>query len=89
MNDKDSLTITVKKARSVLKKVQQMVEADDYCIDIMQQTLAVIGLLKAANEKMMKNHLSDCFTKSVKTGSTAKQRKMIEEVLQVIRLANR
>jgi DNA-binding FrmR family transcriptional regulator len=89
MSEKEPLIITIKKARSMLKKVQQMVEADDYCFGIMQQTLAVIGLLKAANEKLMERHLKDCFSKAIRSGSRARQREMVEEILQVVRLANK
>ena len=38
-----------------------MIEGGEYCIDIMQQNLAVIGLLRSAHEMLMENHLNSCF----------------------------
>ncbi|MBE3090219.1 MAG: metal-sensing transcriptional repressor, partial [Actinobacteria bacterium] len=43
----DSL-INFKKSRSLLEKIMKMVQDNEYCIDIMQQNLAVIGMLKSA-----------------------------------------
>jgi len=41
--------IAFKKARSLLDKIITMSEKDEYCIHIVQQNLAVIGLLKNIN----------------------------------------
>jgi DNA-binding FrmR family transcriptional regulator len=41
--------LNFKKAQSFLAKMIKMVEEDHYCIDIMQQNLAVIGMLKSAS----------------------------------------
>jgi DNA-binding FrmR family transcriptional regulator len=41
MDNKKSL-IALKKAKTSLEKVIQMIEDDKYCIDIIQQNLAVI-----------------------------------------------
>lgn len=38
--------IALKKAKSLLDKIITMIEQDEYCIDVVQQNLAVMGLLK-------------------------------------------
>ena len=38
--------IALKKAKSLLDKIIAMIDKDNYCIDIVQQNLAVMGLLK-------------------------------------------
>jgi DNA-binding FrmR family transcriptional regulator len=48
-HDQDQKTkklIAIKKTRSLIDKIAQMVEKDEYCIDIMQQNLAAIGLMR-------------------------------------------
>ena len=40
--------INFKKAQSLIVRMLKMVEDDAYCVDIMQQNLAVVGLLKSA-----------------------------------------
>lgn len=81
--------ISLKKARSHLEKVITMVEDKHYCIDVMQQNLAVIGLLKSADFALMENHLNSCFKTAMKTNNNAKQQKMISEILQVSKLVNK
>jgi len=66
-----------------------MVEDDEYCIDIMQQNLAVMGLLKSAHQMLMKNHLNTCFRKAISAKQERKIKKMIEEILTVTRLVNK
>ena len=59
--DRKNILINFKKAKSLTEKLIIMTENGDYCIDIMQQNLAVIGLLKSAHQMMMANHLTTCF----------------------------
>ncbi len=86
---KQKSLIAAKKATSLLQKIQSMIEDDAYCIDIMQQNLAVIGLLKSAHQSLMEGHLASCVQTALDTGSHAKKQKMINEILTVSRLANK
>jgi DNA-binding FrmR family transcriptional regulator len=66
-----------------------MVEQDEYCVDIMQQNLAAIGLLKSAHERVMKDHLETCFVDGVQKGSVKKQKELIEELQTLMKLYNK
>jgi DNA-binding FrmR family transcriptional regulator len=91
-NQKDkrqSALVGFKKARSLLDKVVKMTEGGEYCIDIMQQNLAAIGLLKAAHQQLMENHLSTCFKSAVARKDEKVQEKMIGEILKTTKMANR
>ena len=81
--------ISFKKAKSHLEKVIQMVEDEKYCIDIMQQNLAVIGLLKSAHQQLMEGHLNSCFKNAMKTNNEKRKQEMIEEILKVSKIANK
>lgn len=81
--------INFKKAQSHVGKIIKMIENSEYCVDIMQQNLAVIGLLKSAHQMLMENHLSSCFANAMETGSPAKKKKMVEEILKVSKIASR
>jgi DNA-binding FrmR family transcriptional regulator len=81
-NDKE-IIIALKKAHSHLSRVIQMVEDKEYCIDILQQNLAVIGLLKAANNRLFERHLSSCFASAMKGTNEKRKREMIEELVQI------
>jgi len=78
--------INFKKAQSLIAKIVDMIEKNEYCIDIMQQNLAVIGLLKSAQQMLMQKHLNSCFKKAMAAGSEKTKQDMINEILQVIKL---
>jgi DNA-binding FrmR family transcriptional regulator len=78
-----------KKAKSLLEKIIVMMENGEYCIDIMQQNLAVIGLLKSAHQQLMESHLNSCFKKAMATTNQKRKDEMIEEILKVSSLSNK
>jgi len=81
--------VNFKKTNSLLSKIIEMTEDGQYCIDIMQQNLAAIGLLRSAHEMLMENHLNTCFKSAMSTKNEAKKRKMTEEILKVTKLFNK
>ncbi|MEK7535122.1 MAG: metal-sensitive transcriptional regulator [Patescibacteria group bacterium] len=87
--DKQKILIGLKKAESLLKKITSMVESDGYCIDIMQQNLAVIGLLRSVHSQIMKDHLSSCFIEGMNSKDRRKQQQLVEEIIKVNRLVSK
>jgi DNA-binding FrmR family transcriptional regulator len=86
---KENTLINFKKARSLISKIIEMVEADEYCINIMQQNSAVIGLLKSAHQMLMENHLNTCFKKAMGTKNEKRKKEMTQEILRVTKLFNK
>jgi DNA-binding FrmR family transcriptional regulator len=89
MDQKQKTLINFKKAQSLLTKIIQMSNDGEYCIKIMQQNMAVIGLLRSAHEMLMENHLNTCFKKAMSSGSDKKKKEMTEEILKVTNLFNK
>ncbi len=87
--DRQKVQVNLKKAHSLLAKIIEMIEEDKYCIDIMQQNLAVMGLLKSVHKEIMETHLNSCFKHAMETASEKKKQEMIEEILKVTDLSNR
>jgi len=87
--NKQKALISFKKAHSSLAKIIEMTEGDVYCMDIMQQNLAVIGLLRSAHETLMENHLNSCFKNAMASKNEKKKKQMTEEILKVTRLFNK
>lgn len=88
MNQQKTI-INLKKAQSLLSRIITMTENQDYCIDIMQQNLAVIGLLKSAHQMLMEGHLNHCFKSAMASSNEKKKQEMIDEILTVTKLANK
>ena len=81
--------IGLKKAQSLISKIIKMHEDNEYCIDIMQQNLAAIGLLKSANEILMESHLNTCFKSALAAKNEKVKQGMVDEVLKVNKLYNK
>ena len=86
---KQKSLISFKKAQGAISKLIKMVEADEYCINIMQQNLAVIGMLKSAHANLMENHLNTCFKTAMTVKNDKRQREMIDEILKLTKLYNK
>ena len=81
--------IALKKATSLLATIHKMVDGDKYCIDVLKQNLAVIGLLKSVNENLLEGHLKNCFLSAVKSNDKQTQDRMIDELFKVMKMAQK
>lgn len=83
----EKVMVAMKKARSLVDKVFKMLEENKYCIDVIQQNLAIIGLIKSANLSLLEGHVNNC----VKDAAMGKDKKhvdeMMDELLKVIQIA--
>ncbi len=66
-----------------IRGLQDMIEKDTYCIDVITQTSAVKQGLTAIEDKLMEDHLKSCVIRQIKTG---KEKKTQEEILKVYKL---
>ena len=64
-----------------------MIEKDQYCIKVIQQNLAVIGLIKSVNLSLLEWHLWCCFVDAVKWNDKKRMNEMIQEVLTIVKTA--
>lgn len=89
IHDKQKINTNFKKAKSSIDSLINMVEEGEYCINIMQQNLAVIGLLKSAHQMLLSNHLKTCFKNAMASKNERIKKRMVEEILKVNKLANK
>ena len=61
----ECLKTAVRKSAGMIKKVEKLVEEGAYCVDIVQQVNATIGLLKSINSKLLENHIKCCWSKKL------------------------
>jgi len=87
--NKQKALVGFKKAQSHIAKIVEMIEKDKYCIDIMQQNLAVLGLLKSAHQMLMENHLNMCFKDAMASTNKRRKQAMAQEILKVTHLFNK
>lgn len=68
-------------ARGHLDKVIQMLEAGDYCIDVVHQSLAVQSALKKADEEVLVNHMQTCVADAIKKGNSDE---VVSEMIKIM-----
>jgi len=86
---KKQASIALKKAQTHIKNILEMIDNDEYCIDILTQILAVNGLVKSASDSMLKNHMRTCFKHGMSTNDEKHKEELIGEVLNVINLSGK
>lgn len=79
----------LQKAHGHLGKVIKMVEEDKYCIEIMQQNLAVQGFLKSIDALILENHLKTCLKEAILSRNEEKQEKIVKEIVRICSMYKR
>ena len=69
-----------------VRGLQGMVEEEKYCIDIINQSLAVKEALSGVEDLILENHLSTHVIEQIKSGKEAKATK---EILSVYKLSKK
>lgn len=68
-----------------VRGLQDMIEKDVYCIDIITQTSAVKQALTGVEDVLMEGHLGSCLIHQIQKGQTEKAKKEILKVYQLKR----
>ena len=80
---KGKLVRRLKIIEGQMRGLQEMVEKDTYCIDVITQTSAVKRGLSMVEDILLENHLKGCVHKQMTSGQTGKA---VNEVLKVYKL---
>jgi len=67
--------------------IRKMMENDEYCPEIIKQTLAVQGAIDSVNSLILENHLHTCATSAIRGDDPAEREQAIDELLDVFRTA--
>jgi CsoR family transcriptional regulator, copper-sensing transcriptional repressor len=81
-DEKERILHRLKIARGHLNKVMQMIEDDEYCIDVLHQSQAVQQALRQTDTVLMEHHLSTCMLDSLKNGKSGEA---IEEMMTILK----
>ena len=83
---------TIKKLKTVGGQIDgliRMVENDRYCIDISDQLMASISILKNINKDVLKGHLEHCVYDSLEKNDTEEIKEKIDEIEKIINKLNK
>jgi DNA-binding FrmR family transcriptional regulator len=70
-----------------LRGLEKMIENEDYCVDILTQSLAIQKSLGSLNKLLVENHLRTHVAEQFEAGGDDRER-AVEELLKVFELSN-
>lgn len=76
-------------AKGQLEGIAKMVDADAYCMDISNQLLATIALLKRLNLSVLESHLEGCVKAAAEQGDEKNLEEKIREIQETLRRMSR
>jgi DNA-binding FrmR family transcriptional regulator len=85
MNDERQVDI-LRRLRSVeghVRGVERMVDEGSYCIDIVNQVLAIQRALKKVSGLVLDQHLHHCVTKAIQGTDDTEKEQVLGELIQV------
>lgn len=71
-----------------MRGVQKMIENEDYCMDILTQSLAIQKSIGSLNKLILENHVRTHIKADLSSGSEKAQEKAVEELLGLYELSN-
>jgi len=70
------------------KGLQKMIDQEEYCMDILTQSLAIQRSLASLNKLILENHLRTHVTEGLQSNDPDQSQKMIAELLNLYELHN-
>lgn len=71
-----------------MRGVQKMIENEDYCMDILTQSLAIQKSIGSLNKLILENHVRTHIKESLSSSSEEEQEKAVAELLALYELTN-
>ena len=67
-----------------VRGLAKMVEADRYCIDVVDQVQAVIAALKKVEHEILADHIAHCVEHAIRSGDKKAQREKVGELVATL-----
>ena len=81
--------VALKRIEGQVRGLQRMIEDRKYCIDILNQILAVKGALSSVEEKILQKHFRHCVTTAIMGSSENQKQQKLDEILALIHRTRR
>jgi CsoR family transcriptional regulator, copper-sensing transcriptional repressor len=85
MDDKAKLIRRMQIIEGHVRAVQRMIDADEYCIDIIRQINAVQNALANASNVVLERHLNGCVTEAVQGADPVRREQVLMEIADLFK----
>jgi DNA-binding FrmR family transcriptional regulator len=81
--------VALKRIEGQVRGLQRMIEDRKYCIDILNQILAIKGAIARVEEKILQKHFQHCVTSAIMGSSEIEKQQKLDEILELINRTRR
>jgi CsoR family transcriptional regulator, copper-sensing transcriptional repressor len=85
----EEITRRLRSVEGHVRGVQRMVEEDAYCMDVVNQILAVQRALKKVSALVLDRHLHSCATSAIRGEDVAERERVLGEILGLFEASGR
>jgi CsoR family transcriptional regulator, copper-sensing transcriptional repressor len=64
-----------------IRGIQRMVEQDQYCVDILNQTSAIHKAMERVDVMILENHLQTCVTTAIRSEDPTERERLLRELV--------
>ena len=82
---KDDIAARLRRIEGQVRGVNQMVEDDRYCIDVLTQVSAITKALEAVALGLLDEHLRHCVVEAVRSGDDTERTRKVDEATAAVR----
>lgn len=82
--EKKKISTRLKRLEGQIRGVESMVTDGRYCMDILNQTRAVIAGMKKVEDMILTSHMKSCVTQSFTSGDSDDGDQKIEEIIHLL-----
>lgn len=86
---KQAIINRLKSIEGHVRGVLRMVDEDTYCIDVINQNLAVQRALEKVNALILERHLQTCVTTAIRGDDPDERERVIQEIMSVFDTASK
>ncbi len=78
---KQDILNRLKSIEGHIRGIQRMVDEEQYCVDILNQTSAIHKALQKVDAMILENHLKSCVTTAIRSDDSRERERVIRELL--------
>ncbi len=79
------LTTRLSRIEGQVRGIKNMVEEERYCVDILNQVLAVQAALNSFNKELLANHIHTCVAEDIRTGNEGAIDELCETIKKIMK----
>ncbi|HIA73046.1 MAG TPA: metal-sensitive transcriptional regulator [Gemmatimonadetes bacterium] len=79
----------LKSVEGHVRGIGRMVEEEAYCIDVVNQILAIQRALKKVSSRMLDQHLRHCVTRAIQGTGDSQKEQVLGELIQVFEASSK